>query len=464
MYLNTFNNVSFLLFLNLTLLSFHLYTFYLFHLFCLDDNQDTQESLIIKASNNDISNSNNSIHNTTITHHNNDEILILKETVDTANYEIKVLQKKLEMSNLKLLSAQQNVFEIEENYRNSIINTSFEMIFKNKDDNESYLYDNNQSRKLNCENEILNKHENDNKHEHKHHHENYISDNEDDNINENIINDDNEDGVVESNNIQFNTDNSNSKSNMNMNTIESSICSVTESDNFNTYNHHDNIENNVDCDNHHNSNGKYNHIPIKLSQHRDKDKQKGIEKNLENKEITSSSNSNTIIEMIEFSENQNSRLQKSKEFFFSEKIVSMSKKLKILKEKLIDRRYWKQVALCVAEAAVLACASTVPIPTVDVMERSSVRHYDKSTYHSNNNNTNKNDNDDSNINSSINNSINNNNDINNNDNDNDDEYSPLFSDIRITRHLSSSRYRGSVLINEELLRTVLVMSKVCDMI
>ena len=472
---NTYNNVSFLLLLNLILLSFNLYTFYLFY---LDDNQDTTESSILKAFNNDTNYSKNSIHNTTITHHNDDEISNLKETLNTANYEIKVLQKKLEMSNLKLLSAQQNVFEIEENYRNSIINTSFNMINKNKDNDESYLYDNDQSKQVNCEKEISNKHENDNRHEHKHNHENYISDNEDDNINENIIYD--EDGVVESNNIQFNTDNSNSNSNnnseSNMNTVDSSICPVTESDNIDTNNHHDDIEYNDADDNdninsndnnsndniniYHYSNGEYNHIPIKLSQHKDKDEQKcrDEDKNLENEILTLPSNSNTITDMMQFTENQNSRLEKSKDFFFSEKIILMSKKLKILKEKLIDRRYWKQVALCVAEAAVLACASTVPIPTVDVMKRNSARYYDDNykTNNSscNNNNTYKNNNDDSSIKNSIN--------SNNNGNNNDDEYSPIFSDNRVTRHLSSSRYRGSVLINEELLRTVLVMSKVCD--
>lgn len=451
MYSNTYDNVSFLLLLNLILLSFHLYTFCLFY---LDDNQDATESLILKKSDENIRNSKNSIHNTTITHHNDDEISILKENLNTANYEIKVLQKKLEMSNLKLLSAQQNIFEIEENYRNSIINTSFKMINKNKDDCENQLYEDNQLKQLKCENKILDKHE------HKHNHENYISDNEDEKINESILND--EGGVVEFNSIQFNTDNSNS--NMNINTVDCSLCPVTESDNINTNNYHGNIEKNDaddnDNDNVNNnncySNGKCNHIPIKLSQ------QKNKNKNLDDV-IRSPSISNPITDMIHFAENQNSRLEKSKEFFFSEKITSMSKKLKMLKEKLIDRRYWKQVALCVAEAAVLACASTVPIPTVDVMERSSAKYHDKSKYHSNNNNTNKNDNDDCNINSSINTNHNNNNyENNNNGNNNDDEYSSLFSDIRITRHLSSSRYRGSVLINEELLRTVLVMSKVCD--
>jgi hypothetical protein len=439
-------------------------------LFYLDDNQDTTESLIVKTFNNDTNSSKNSTYNTTITHHNNDEISTLIEDLNTANYEIKVLQKKLEMSNLKLLSAQQSVYEIEENFHNSIINTSFKMIHKNKDKNENHLYDDNQSKQLNCEHEIFNKHKNGNEHQHKHHHENYISDNEDDNTNENIIGDEDEDDVLQSNNIQINTDNSNSnsKSNMNSNTLKSSICPVTESDNINTYNHHDNIENsdgddndNADCGNHY-SNG-YNKpipIPIKLSQHKDKNKQKckEIDMNLENELITSSSNSNTITDMIEFTENQNSRLEKSKDFFFSEKIISMSKKLKILKEKLIDRRYWKQVALCVAEAAVLACASTVPIPTVDVMERSSAKCYNNNNKNnnssSNNKNTYKNNNDDSSVNNSIN--------SNNNGNNNDDDDSPLFSDNRLTRHLSSSRYRGSVLINEELLRTVLVMSKVCD--
>ena len=83
MYSNTYDNVSFLLLLNLILLSFHLYTFCLFY---LDDNQDATESLTLKKSDENIRNSKNSIHNTTITHHNDDEISILKENLNTANF------------------------------------------------------------------------------------------------------------------------------------------------------------------------------------------------------------------------------------------------------------------------------------------------------------------------------------------------------------------------------------------
>ena len=406
----------------------------------------------MKSFNIDLRNSKNSIHNTTITtHHNEDETStsILKENLNTANYEIKVLRKKLEMSNLKLLSAQEKIFKIEESYRNSIINASFNMTnkSKNKDDNDNHLLDNNQSKQFNSENgnEISSKDVNHEKHEHKH--DNYISENEYDDINERKVEDKDEDEGLDSNVIQINVDNSKMKVNTKKNTIENRARPITESDNINNDGENDNNNNNdndnnndddnsIKIDNINNdSNGKYNDIPIKSSHDKDEDKQ------------TITSPSLTTINMIQFSDNQSSRLEKSKEFFCSEKIISMSKKLKILKEKLIDRRYWKQVALCVAEAAVLACASTVPIPTLDRIERSSVRHYNNSNRRNNN---------------SINNNHNNNDSNNNKGNNDKDEYSPLFSDIRVTRHLSSSRYRGSVLINEELVRTVLVMSKVCD--
>ena len=380
----------------------------------------TQKTWIEIQINNDMKTSQNSQHIPTLTTYNNDnEIFILNEKLNTANYEIQVLQNKLEISNLILLSVQSsNYFKIEENNNNLIITAHSNIINENNCDGdgdgegENLSYDINHLRQLNNNNETLQNDDNEDKsknddmsmidnedkmdkhvsdkYDSKHEHEKYfdnVLDHECENENKNE-----DEEFITSNNDQFNENKNISK--------EIDLFDITEPKNT--------IKN-------HYSNGKLKDISIKPSH----------EEHLNNDYVTSSSN-NTI-DIIESTQNFNFNLEKSKDFFFSEKILSMSKKLKILKEKLIDRRYWKKVALCVAEAAVLACAGATAIPTLDVIEKKN------SSYNRNNNNNNGN---------------------------NDDEFSPFLADNRITRHLSSSRYKGSILVNEELLRTVLVMSQV----
>ena len=382
----------------------------------------TQETWIEKQVINDRKMSENNQHIPIVTTYNNDnEIFILNEKLNTANYEIQVLQNKLEISNLKLLSAQRGDFNIEENNKNLINSTHSNIIHENNCDDygegENLSYNINYSSQLNNDNKILQNNDNEDKsknedmntidnqdkidehdsdkYDSKHEQEkyfDYVLDHEYENENKNEDED-----FTTSSNDQFNKNENITK--------EINLFDITESENIMKS---------------HYSDGKLKDISIKPSH----------EEYLINDYVTSSSN--ITIDMIEFTKNQNLNqnlnLEKSKDFFFSEKIISMSKKLKNLKEKLIDRRYWKKVALCVAEAAVLACAGATAIPTLDVIEK-------KNSSHNHNNN-------------------------NNNDGNNDDEFSPFLADNRITRHLSSLRYKGSILVNEELLRTVLVMSQV----
>jgi hypothetical protein len=122
--------------------------------------------------------------------------------------------------------------------------------------------------------------------------------------------------------------------------------------------------------------------------------------------------------------NKSAYIAKSKELIYFQKIISMSKKIKNLKEKIIDRKYWKRVAVCVAEAAVHTCAGALSVPEL-VKDKDSK--YKISSEVS-----------DSGV------------------------LSPLSPDNRIVEYLRSSIFDGNVLVNKELLATVLEMSKVMN--
>lgn len=374
------------------------------------------ESMIIFKDVKDSSVSTEKQYSPKMTTYKDSEILVLNEKLNTANYEIQVLQNELEISNLKSLSAQCSNFDNEENNNNLIISAHSNIVNEDDDEGENLSYNMNYLSQLDNESEILQNNDDDNKRKNKDidiidskdiiveygNIDKYDSKHEQNKYFDYVLEHENEkkyedeEVFITSNNSQFDVEKNITK--------EMNSFNTTESKNI--------------TDNHY-SNGKLEHISMKSSQ----------EEYLNNGYLISSSNNIIPIDIIEFNQNKfsNLQLEKSKDFFFSEKIISMSKKLKILKEKLIDRRYWKKVALCVAEAAVLACAGATAIPTLDVIEKNSLNH---------------------------------NNYTNNNSGNNDDEFSPFLADNRITRHLSSSRYKGSILVNEELLRTVLVMSQV----
>lgn len=128
------------------------------------------------------------------------------------------------------------------------------------------------------------------------------------------------------------------------------------------------------------------------------------------------------IDKIKGKKNKSAYIAKSKEFIYFQKIISMSKKIKNLKEKIIDRKYWKRVAMCVAEAAVHTCAEALSVPEIT---RDKDSKYKISSEISDNG-----------------------------------VFSPLSPDNRIIEYLRSSTFNGNVLVNKKLLATVLEMSKV----
>jgi hypothetical protein len=128
------------------------------------------------------------------------------------------------------------------------------------------------------------------------------------------------------------------------------------------------------------------------------------------------------IDKIKGKKNKSAYIAKSKEFIYFQKIISMSKKIKNLKEKIIDRKYWKRVAMCVAEAAVHTCAEALSVPEIT---RDKDSKYKISSEISDNG-----------------------------------VFAPLSTDNRIIEYLRSSTFNGNVLVNKKLLATVLEMSKV----